>query len=224
MDRSAPAIRTRGLCFGYPGREVLHDVHLEVEYGALTAITGANGSGKSTLIELLAGVRSPRLGRVERGGEVSLVVQRPSAPETLPLTVRETVAMGTWGRRRQRRPRRRGTQDARGTIAEMIDVVGLTGLADRPLGELSGGQRQRTLLAQALARRAGIVIMDEPDSGLDAESRLRIHELLMNLARTRGVAVVCATHHDGLTSCADHVVRLADGIARTDAATVGGRG
>lgn len=138
-----------------------------------------------------------------------MVAQRPAAPETLPLTVREAVAMGTWGRR----PRRR--RNACDTIAEMIDTVGLTGLADRPLGELSGGQRQRTLLAQALARRAGIMLMDEPDVGLDAESRGRMHGLLVDLARTRGVAVVCATHDAGLISHADHVLRLEAGVAST---------
>lgn len=207
MDDPAPAIRTRGLCFSYPGREVLHNVDLEARYGTVTAITGPNGSGKSTLVELLAGVRSPCQGRVERQGEVALVVQRPSAPEGLPLTVRETVAMGTWGRRRQRR------QGARDTIAEMLEVVGLTDLGDRPFGELSGGQRQRTLLAQALARRAGMVFMDEPDSGLDTESRCRIHDLLVDLARSRGVCVVCATHDNRLASRADRVVRLDGGRA-----------
>lgn len=207
MDDPSPAIRARGLCFSYPGREVLHDVDLEAGYGTVTAITGPNGSGKSTLLELLAGVRSPGRGRVERRGDVALVVQRPSAPEGLPLTVRETVAMGTWGRRRLRR------RNARDTIAEMLEVVGLSDLGGRPFGELSGGQRQRTLLAQALARRAGMVIMDEPDSGLDTESRRRIHDLLVDLARSRGVCVVCATHDNRLVSRAQHVVRLDGGRA-----------
>ncbi|WP_235026618.1 zinc ABC transporter ATP-binding protein AztA [Dietzia lutea] len=190
----------RGLCFGYAGREILHDVDVDLEPGTVTAIAGPNGAGKSTLLELLAGVRTPQKGTVRRRGDVALVVQRPAAPETLPLTVWDTVSMGTWGRRLGRR-------EARAVVSEMIDAVGLSGLDSRPLAELSGGQRQRTLLAQALARQADIVLMDEPDAGLDSESRHHVHRLLVESA-SRGVAVGCATHDDGFVATADRVVRL----------------
>src|SRR5699024_8793409 len=106
----------------------------------------------------------------------------------------------------------------RDTVAEMLDVVGLTGLGDRPLDRVSSGQRQRTFLAQALARRADIVLMDEPDAGLDAASRRRIHELLAGRARSGGVAVGCATHDDDLVVRADHVIRLESGRTTTNAA------
>lgn len=201
-----PALSAHGVCFGYAGREVLHDAHLELERGTVTAIAGPNGAGKSTLLEILAGVRTPQKGAVRRRGDVALVVQRPSAPETLPLTVRDAVSMGTWGRRLGRR-------GARGVVAEMIHAVGMTGYDSRPLTELSGGQRQRTLLAQALARQADIVLMDEPDAGLDAVSRGRIHELLVDQAVRRGAAVGFATHDDGLIAAADRVVRLGAGRA-----------
>lgn len=202
-----PAIRTHRLCFGYPGHEVLHEVDLDVAAGLVTVVTGPNGSGKSTLIELLAGVRRPDRGRVQRSGEVALVVQRPAAPETLPLTVYDVVAMGTWGRHLRRR-------EARARVAETIDAVGLAGFDDRPLGELSGGQRQRALLAQALARRADIILMDEPDTGLDSASRARIRDLLIDQARRRGVAVVCATHDEALIASADRTIRLEVGADR----------
>lgn len=201
---NVPALSAHGVCFGYAGREVIHDVDLELGRGTVTAIAGPNGAGKSTLLEILAGVRTPQKGEVRRLGTVSLVVQRPAAPETLPLTVRDTVSMGTWGRRLGRRRTRE-------VVAEMIDVVGLTGYDSRPLTDLSGGQRQRTLLAQALARRADIVLMDEPDAGLDAASRGRIHDLLLDQADRRGAVVVCATHHDGFIAAADRVVRLESG-------------
>lgn len=197
----SPVIRTHGLCFAHPGHEVLNELDLEIPAGLVTAVAGPNGSGKSTLIELLAGVRRPGRGLVERHGEVALVVQRPAAPESLPLTVHDVVAMGTWGRR----PRRR---EARATVAEMIDAVGLTGFDNRPLGELSGGQRQRALLAQALARRADIILMDEPDTGLDSASRARIRDILRDQTHRRGVAVVCATHDEALIAAAGRTIRL----------------
>ncbi|WP_368671200.1 ATP-binding cassette domain-containing protein, partial [Klebsiella pneumoniae] len=71
---------------------VLHEACLDLEPGFVTGIAGPNGSGKSTLIELLAGVRTPHRGSIRRLGSVSLVVQRPAVPETLPLTVRDTVS------------------------------------------------------------------------------------------------------------------------------------
>ncbi|MET3862649.1 zinc/manganese transport system ATP-binding protein [Dietzia sp. 2505] len=211
MPPPGPAISAHGLCYGYAGREVLHDVSVELTYGTVTAFAGPNGSGKSTLVELLAGVRSPLRGEVRRLGSVSLVVQRPAAPETLPLTVRDTVSMGTWGRRISRR-------EARGVVAEMIETVGLDGLESRPLTELSGGQRQRALLAQALASRADIVLMDEPDAGLDSASRQHIHELLAEQAG-RGVAVGCASHDEAFVATADRVVRLEAGHATTHRTT-----
>ena len=211
MPPPGPAISAHGLCFGYAGREVLHDVSVELSYGTVTAFAGPNGSGKSTLVELLAGVRSPLRGEVRRLGSVSLVVQRPAAPETLPLTVRDTVSMGTWGRRIARR-------EARGVVAEMIAAVGLDGLESRSLTELSGGQRQRALLAQALASRADIVLMDEPDAGLDSASRQHIHALLVEQAG-RGVAVGCASHDERFVATADRVVRLESGHATTHGTT-----
>ena len=211
MPPPGPAINAHGLCFGYAGREVLHDVSVELEYGTVTAFAGPNGSGKSTLVELLAGVRAPLRGEVRRFGSVALVVQRPAAPETLPLTVRDTVSMGTWGRRIGRR-------EARGVVTEMVEAVGLDGLESRSLTELSGGQRQRALLAQALANRADIVLMDEPDAGLDSASRQRIHELLAEQAG-RGVAVGCASHDERFVASADRVVRLEAGHATTHRTT-----
>lgn len=213
VPRDMPAISARGLHYSYKGREVLHDVHIDLQRGAVTAIAGPNGSGKSTLLEILAGVRTPPKGEVRRSGEISLVVQRPSAPETLPLTVRDTVSMGTWGRRI-------GRLRARGIVSEMIDAVGLTGLDSRPLTELSGGQRQRTLLAQALARQSDIVLMDEPDAGLDSASRHHIHELLVDQAVRRGAAVGCATHDEGVIATADRIVRLESGLATMDDLTL----
>lgn len=211
MPPPGPAISAHGLCFGYAGREVLHDVSVELSYGTVTAFAGPNGSGKSTLVELLAGVRSPLRGEVRRLGSVSLVVQRPAATETLPLTVRDTVSMGTWRRRIGRR-------EARGVVAEMIATVGLDGLESRSLTELSGGQRQRALLAQALASRADIVLMDEPDAGLDSASRQHIHDLLAAQA-DRGVAVGCASHDERFVATADRVVRLEAGHATTHRTT-----
>lgn len=204
---SPPAITGRGLCFAHDGHDVLHDVHVDLARGRVTAIAGPNGAGKSTLVELLAGVRRPRCGTVERRGTVALVVQRPTVPDTLPVTVRDVVAMGTWSRHRRRHGRRATSWDA---VASAIAEVGLTGLEERPLSALSGGQRQRALLAQGLVQQADVLLLDEPATGLDAASRERTRAVLAREA-ARGAAVACVTHDEAGIEAADHVLRLDDG-------------
>lgn len=198
-----PAVTGRGLCFAHDGHDVLHDVHVTLARGSVTAVAGPNGAGKSTLVELLAGVRRPRRGTVERRGTVALVVQRPTVPDTLPVTVRDVVAMGTWSRHR----RRAAPRDA---VASAIAEVGLTGLEERLLSALSGGQRQRVLLAQGLVQQADVLLLDEPAAGLDAASRERTREVLAREA-ARGAAVACVTHDEAGIEAADHVLRLEGG-------------
>lgn len=204
----SPHLSARGLCFGYDGRDVLHDVSARFSPGSVTAVTGPNGSGKSTFVELLAGVRSPRRGVIDRDGGLALVVQRPSTPDALPVTIHDVVAIGTWGRTRGRLSSRRA--DRRSAIAEAIDRVGLTGLEQRTFGELSGGQRQRALLAQGIVQKTEILLLDEPAAGLDAASRQRTREILAEEA-ARGATIVCVSHDEESIAAADHVIRLEDG-------------
>ncbi|TYL49888.1 ATP-binding cassette domain-containing protein [Nocardioides sp. BGMRC 2183] len=197
------AVRAHDLCYAHDGRDVLHDVSVTLPRGTVTAVAGANGAGKSTLVEILAGVRRPRRGSLERLGAVALVVQRPTAPDTLPVTVHDVVAMGTWARRRSSSPAPTAVDDA-------IERVGLRGLERRPLATLSGGQRQRALLAQGLVQRADVLLLDEPAAGLDAASRERTRFLLAEEA-ARGAAIACVTHDDADIDAADRVVRLEEG-------------
>lgn len=193
----------RDLCFAHGSHEVLHDVSVTVPRGAVTAVVGPNGAGKSTLVEILAGVRPPRSGTVERPGRVALVVQRPSVPDSLPVTVADVVAMGTWSRRRPR-------AEVRAAVADAVARVGLAGFESRSFAELSGGERQRALLAQGLVQQADVLLLDEPAAGLDAVSRDTTRHLLAEEAR-RGVAVACVTHDDESRRAADRVIRLEDG-------------
>ena len=208
----AIALRARGLHFSFGEKPVLHDVDIDLPWGAVTAIAGPNGAGKSTLVEILAAVRTPTRGSVDCTEDVALVVQRPTAPDSLPLTVREVVAMGTWSTRM--RPGDRADRRARESrIEEALLQVDLIDLAARPFAKLSGGHRQRALLAQGLARQARVLLLDEPAAGLDPASRSRTREILAAAAAC-GAAVACVTHDDESIEAADHVVRLEDGRIR----------
>lgn len=203
---STVAVSARGLSYSFGSTPVLHDVDLDLPWGTVTAVAGPNGAGKSTLVEILAGVRAPAQGAVDRADEVALVVQRPTTPDSLPVTVRDVVTMGTWSRRETRLPR----ADRRARVEAALDEVELAGLASRSFAALSGGQRQRVLIAQGLARRARIFLLDEPAAGLDSLGRETTRRVLASAA-ARGAAVACVSHDDDSIDAADLVVRLEAG-------------
>ena len=209
MISSDYALHARHLHFNFGASPALLDVDIDLRWGTVTAIAGPNGAGKSTLIEILAGVRRPSRGTIDRADDVALVVQRVTAPDTLPLTVRELVVMGTWGGSSSRSPRISAVE-RKARVADALDRVQLTELAASPFNNLSGGQRQRVLLAQGIARQARIFLLDEPAAGLDIESRKRTRSILAAEAR-RGAAVACVSHDGDSIAAADCVVNLEGG-------------
>ncbi|MFF2550935.1 zinc ABC transporter ATP-binding protein AztA [Nocardia sp. NPDC058058] len=204
-----PAVRLDALTAGYRSQTVLHEITAEIPAGRVTALVGPNGSGKSTLLGVLAGVIRPAAGTVERSGarRPALVVQHSGVPATLPITVRETVAMGRWA---HRGPWQRLTRGDRAVVRDCMDRMGIAALADRRLTDLSGGQRQRTLLARALAQESDLLLLDEPTTGLDIEAQQEISRTLRETAAA-GVTVVHATHDRTEALDADHCVVLREG-------------
>jgi zinc/manganese transport system ATP-binding protein len=200
------------------GIPALAGVTLDFPQGRTTAIVGANGSGKSTLLGVLAGVvpvgsgsvlRDGRMGRGERAArcDLALVVQRSGVPDGLPLTVRDTVTMGRWAQRGLWRPISRADREI---VDAALASLGLEDLADRSLAALSGGQRQRTLVAQGLAQRAGVLLLDEPTAGLDDRARDLITAALDDEVR-RGATIIHVTHDSNVIDRADRVIRLEAG-------------
>jgi zinc/manganese transport system ATP-binding protein len=188
---------------------VLHGVTMSLPAQQITAVTGHNGSGKSTLLGLLSGTHPLTSGSLRRfhTGRAALVVQRSEVPDALPITVRQTVAMGRWA---HRGAWRRLTREDRAIVDRCMERLGVAGLAGRRLGALSGGQRQRVLLAQGLAQQSDLLLLDEPATGLDAEAKGRIGAILAE-ERARGVTVVHATHDPEDAADADHRIALSHG-------------
>lgn len=212
-------LRLRNVSAGYGGRTVLREVTAEVPSGGWLAIVGPNGAGKSTLLNTLAGLL-PADGEVladgralrtlsprERARLVAFAPQHPVMPERITVTdyalLGRTPHLGLLAR-----------EDA--TDLSKVDSVlrrlDLAGLAGRRLGTLSGGERQRAVLARVLAQRAGLLLLDEPTTGLDIGHAQAMLELVDRLRREDGTTVV-STLHD-LTFAAqyaDEVLLLADG-------------
>ncbi|WP_375002930.1 zinc ABC transporter ATP-binding protein AztA [Aeromicrobium sp. CTD01-1L150] len=222
---AATAVTLSGLHVARGDRWVIENLSAVLGAGELTAVVGANGSGKSTLLDVVAGLRAPGAGsltyhRPPRAGgrpDVAYVPQHTPESATVPLTVRDVVAMGRWAERGPWRPLRRSDREL---VARWIERLGLTDLAGRRLDTLSGGQRQRALVARALVQDAPLLVLDEPTTGLDGDSRAQLLLALDQAARD-GVAVVASTHDEQLARAADRVLALRDGVAVEGGAWLG---
>jgi cobalt/nickel transport system ATP-binding protein len=209
-----------GLHAGYPGRaDVLDCAHIAVSSGSRLALLGENGSGKTTLLRCLSGAHGPTAGRVvvdgitlsrnasglrEHRQRVQLVLQDPD-DQLFSADVRADVSFG---------PINLGLDDAevRVRVAEALELLDVTELADRPVHQLSYGQRKRVAIAGAVAMRPQVLLLDEPTAGLDPRAVTTLRAALSNL-EARGTTVVVSTHDiDFAWEWADEVGVVVDGI------------
>jgi ABC-type Mn2+/Zn2+ transport system ATPase subunit len=213
MDNSAVAvaasttITARDVCVHYGTTVALAPSSAEIPSGQSVALVGPNGSGKSTLLLVLAGLLRPTSGSVERraGARVSFVAQHQLHHRWMPISVGEVLRMGRYGERGLLG--RLGPADRR-AIDEAAERMDVGDMVRRPFGDLSGGQRQRVLVAQALAARPELLLLDEPITGLDLASQQRILDVITDEVAA-GTSVVLSTHHLGEARHTDRVILLA---------------
>jgi ABC-type Mn2+/Zn2+ transport system ATPase subunit len=186
----APLIEASGLAAGYDGSAAIEDVELTLSAGQTLALLGPNGGGKTTLLRALLGQLPPLAGSLWVGAACALVPQTERSRLDYPVSALDVAAMGAIPRLPLwRRPGRRERADA----LRALERVGLGPLAGETFGELSGGQRQRTLIARALVQDAGLLLLDEPFSGLDRVG-VEVLEALIGELASEGRGVVLATH------------------------------
>ncbi|MEO5975416.1 MAG: ATP-binding cassette domain-containing protein, partial [Ilumatobacteraceae bacterium] len=169
-------IATHSLSVGYDRRQVVGNMTFDLVPGNLMVLIGTNGSGKSTLLKTLAGMLAPISGSVSLLGHkpgalparVAFLPQHPVSSHTLPLRAEDVVGMGRFAHLGLIK---RSTQADRIIVDESMLRTGVNDFAKLPLRLLSGGQQQRTHLAQVLARRAEVLLLDEPTAGLDVNGR-----------------------------------------------------
>jgi zinc/manganese transport system ATP-binding protein len=210
IDESFPLVSLRDVSVGYDSAPVVKDVSLAIYPGSLIGLAGPNGSGKTTLFRAILGLLPILGGSLSRSCPLSnfgYVPQSAALDPHFPLSASEVVEMGAYGRVRsyQFLPLKEKQR-----IGEVLDQVGLRQLAARAFFSLSGGQKQRMLIARALMVNPKIMILDEPLSGVDEESRRSIADLLHKLTREKGLAVFFSSHD------LEMVQRVADSIVRVD--------
>jgi ABC-type Mn2+/Zn2+ transport system ATPase subunit len=195
---------------GYDSVPVVQDVNLAIYPGGLIGLAGPNGSGKTTLFRTILGLLPPLGGTLSRSCPLSnfgYVPQSAALDPQFPLSASEVVEMGAYGRVRSYQPL---PAEEKKRIAEVLDQVGIRHLTGKPFFACSGGQKQRILIARALMVNPKIMILDEPLSGVDEESRRSITEVLHKLTREEGLAVFFSSHD------LEMVQRVADSIVRVD--------
>jgi ABC-type Mn2+/Zn2+ transport system ATPase subunit len=185
-----PLIEAAGLSAGYDGTPAISAVDFTLAAGQTLALLGPNGGGKTTLLRAVLGELRPIAGTLRVGATCGTVPQTERSRLDYPVSALDVAVMGALSRlpwwRRPRRPEREAA-------ARALDRVGLAALADQTFGRLSGGQRQRVLIARALVQDAGVLLLDEPFSGLDRPSAEGLEALIAELAG-EGRGIVIATH------------------------------
>ena len=187
------------LSVSYRRIEALSNVSMATSCGSCVALIGPNGAGKSTLLKAIAGLLPPSRGGIRWRGtkvsrwsrEIAYLPQRENVDWNFPITVERVVRMGRYPQTGWWRGFTASDEDA---IARSVSLMGLEDLRDRQISELSGGQQQRVFLARALAQEAHVLLLDEPFTGLDRNSKAALAHTLRALA-AEGRLVV-ASHHE----------------------------
>jgi NitT/TauT family transport system ATP-binding protein len=198
-------LRLEGVSHSFGGLPVLRDLWLEVGRGEFLAVVGPSGCGKTTLLNLLSGFYVPTAGKVVRKGKARTVYQQGGLFPW--LTAAQNIALGLRHLSSETERRRQ--------LEELLALIRLEGFAGHYPHQLSGGMRQRVELARALAGDSDILLMDEPFSALDYQTRLRMRRELVRMLERRPRTVLFVTHDiEEAAQLADRVAVLSERPAR----------
>jgi ABC-type sugar transport system ATPase subunit len=196
------------------GQFHLSEISFEIQDGAYAVLMGQTGRGKTTLLEIICGLRRPKSGRVYvRGEDVThwLPAHREIAyvPQDLALfpnlSVRQHIEFAM-------RLRRFGKSQMDQRVRELADLLGIASLLNRSIVGLSGGEAQRVALGRALSFRPSVLLLDEPLSALDSNTRQEMYELLRRIKEATGMTTLHVTHNvEDADALADQRLTLRDG-------------
>jgi thiamine transport system ATP-binding protein len=191
-----PGLAVRGLSVRFGDTAAVCEVDLDVPVGSVTAVLGPSGSGKSTLLRAIAGLELPESGSIAYADQDLGHVPTHKRGFALMFQDGQLFSHQTVGRNvgYPLRLRHRSRSDADARIAELLDLVGLSGYEDRMPATLSGGERQRVALARSLAVEPRMLLLDEPLSALDRGLRERLAGELHDILRRAGTTALLVTH------------------------------
>ncbi len=198
-DHRREAVHAASLVVGYDGFIALDGVTLDVRFGEALGIIGPNGSGKSTLLKTIAGLLRPSAGDLRvlgtapqrlPAGSIAYVPQVEAVDWSFPATVWDVVCMGRFPRMKFWQ---RFSEYDREVVHRALGVVNMTSLAHRHIANLSGGQQQRVFVARAIAQQPKLLLLDEPTTGVDAETERALLRVVRDVVAD-GLPVLMTTH------------------------------
>ncbi len=209
------AIDIENVSVSYHQTTVLQNATAQVPRGAMCGLVGMNGAGKSTLFKAIMAAVPITSGKVrlngysvkaaQKNGVVAYVPQSEAVDWQFPVSVRDVVMMGRYGRMNILR---RASKADEAAVQAALERVHLQSFNDRQVGQLSGGQRKRVFVARALAQGASILLLDEPFAGVDAKTEASLVELLQELQK-QGVTILVAAHDlSTIGVYCDHMILL----------------
>lgn len=182
---STPLIEAKDLSLSFGTHSILEHVGLSITRGEIVSLIGPNGSGKTTLVRVLLGLQKPEQGRVNRapGLTIGYMPQRLTLERTLPITVGRFLTLGV--------PR---SLSGQGRRVRALDEVGAGHIMETPLQDVSGGELQRVLLARALLREPGLLVLDEPVQGVDVTGQADLYRLIGAIRDSHNLGVLMVSH------------------------------
>lgn len=218
-----PIIEVSNASVRLGGRMIWENVSLGIAPGEFLAILGPNGTGKSTLLKAILGLLPLASGSISVAGQLSrrgnpiigYVPQRRNFDADVRVRGRDIVRLGLDGRK-WGLPLpfnfSKSSKEASQAVEEVIEMVGASAYADRPIGELSGGEQQRLLIAQALVTKPHILALDEPLDSLDVRNQQAIAGIIQHISHETGAAVLLVAHDvNPILTALDRVVYIAHG-------------
>ncbi|MDD5745124.1 MAG: metal ABC transporter ATP-binding protein, partial [Mesotoga sp.] len=166
---------------------ILRGVSFSLSRGEFAGIIGPNGAGKTTLIKAIVGDLSDYSGSIKVTGRVGYLPQNPERSRDFPISVREVVAMGLY---KENGPFKRFSKSEWNTVDTLLKTTGIEGLGRRRAGTLSGGEYQRLMLARALASNPELLILDEPEAGVDEMGKSSFYRLLEKLKNEKNMGIL----------------------------------
>lgn len=208
-------IQCENVSVGYEGQTVVHDLNFQISAGDYLCIVGENGSGKSTLVKSLLGLKTVEKGKIMFGDglrqkEIGYLPQQTDIQKDFPASVYEVVLSG---RLNSRGFRPFYTAEDKKKAYENMELLGIRSLEKQCFRELSGGQKQRVLLARALCATHKLLLLDEPVTGLDPIATAEFYQLIQDINRMSGIAVVMVSHDiESAVAYAGHILHLQETV------------
>jgi zinc transport system ATP-binding protein len=185
------AIHVKNLNYKIENHVILQNINFEIHTGDFVGIIGPNGAGKSTLIKVILNEIKDYTGEIKISGKIGYVPQHDEIDRSFPITVKEVALMGMY---KEVGIFRHYTAEHVGKVMEVLKVLGIDHLKNRKAGKLSGGEYQRLLLARALVSKPDILILDEPEAGVDKNGQILFYGLLKKLNQQEKVTVILVSH------------------------------